>query len=133
MGTMTLLPPPQYDVPPTVPVIQHIVSKAEVAKYCADRLACSFALKDRCIVYLPKGSAIFDILRRHELAHCNGWHHAGEHLTPTEIARFQPTLPPDVPVAAPPPPPPLAPSVTADVKVIKVVPNPIYAVGQLPW
>jgi hypothetical protein len=90
---MTLLPPPQYDVPPSIPVIEYVVSATEIEKaqrFCGHVLpgyvpfGCSqVAVIDghkRCYVWLMKSderhvwtTPTLDEVRRHEHAHCNGW------------------------------------------------------------
>ena len=94
---MILLPPPQYDVSPPMPVIEQVLSWDEVQKACnagryfrdhnlnqasgAGLLGCAktgvvwdvalkqFAPGNGCVIVYT-GSAN---VRRHELAHCNGW------------------------------------------------------------
>jgi len=90
---MTLLPPPQYDVTPPRPVIEHVIPWSEVQKICFDLVlkwngsteadigrkrgwnGCSGISKDdnRCYVWRIAD----DRVRRHELAHCAGW--PGDH------------------------------------------------------
>ena len=87
---MTIMPPPQYDFPPAVPVIEHAVEQAEVMRNCGDQTGCARVSKDRCEIWFPRagvwitftgstpGGAVMpawaaEQIRRHELAHCNGW------------------------------------------------------------
>jgi hypothetical protein len=87
---MTLLPPPQYDVPPPMPVIEHVLEYDALQVWCSmfpgpghllfvkDRTkhfnGCSgmFPLDGRkvCFVWYLRGDT--DALR-HERAHCAGW------------------------------------------------------------
>lgn len=57
----TLLPPPQYDVPPPVPVIEHVLSLDEVYRICGSHafLGCSiFSTGGKeCRVYLVRAGA----------------------------------------------------------------------------
>jgi len=80
----TLLPPPQYDHPPTIPVIEQVMQWNELQKSpCRawfDRAGfsnasgqggggCAFIKDGKCYVYrmdMPD-------MARHEYAHCNGW------------------------------------------------------------
>lgn len=79
----TLLPPPQYDHPPTIPVIERVVQWDELQPFCrkvaerdkfvmatgAGAWGCAFLVQGKCYVFrldMPD-------VARHELAHCNGW------------------------------------------------------------
>jgi hypothetical protein len=85
---MTLLPPPQYDVPPPMAVIEQVLPWSEVVRICAGIAAkwngdadaqmlrragvqgCSGVAQDgKCYVWRVDD----DVVRRHEFAHCNGW------------------------------------------------------------
>ena len=94
-----LLPPPPYDLPPAIPVIEHVVSFAELQAHCGNSinlrsgrqaLGCSKlnAHAGRCEIWLPAiGSTDWPgyeyqgfiserlqaLSRKHELGHCNGW------------------------------------------------------------
>lgn len=74
--TPPLLPPPQYDFPPTIPVLEHVLSPQEVQKLCGKMLGpgiwygCAWLIKDSiCVVIRIKDSDV----ARHENGHCNGW------------------------------------------------------------
>jgi len=81
------LPPPQYDVPPSVPVIEHVLGYDEIVAHCGDHMGCTVPNKGKCEIWVLKAGSMIvsksgqvvlpewmaDILRRHELAHCNGW------------------------------------------------------------
>ncbi len=84
-----LLPPPQYDHQPTIPVIEQVLAASEVQRICFDLVAkwngaaeanmrrgiggwhgCSGIAKDgKCYVWRIDD----DDVRRHEFGHCNGW------------------------------------------------------------
>ena len=98
-----LLPPPQYDHPPQIPVIEHVLPYDEVERICTkhDRVlpfpyiheACALVTRDgagritRCEIWLVEPNKRFlfrgewkvasdDFLaksRRHERGHCTGW------------------------------------------------------------
>ena len=91
-----LMPPPDYDYPPVIPVIEHVLSWEEIQRRCNIvfgtqqlRRGCSLRWPDRCEIWLsqvgfvPKPVGINRDLRitekvqaavrRHEIAHCNGW------------------------------------------------------------
>lgn len=91
---MTLIPPPQYDVPPAVPVIERVVPYDEAWRVCSDwnekagnpgwgkvrqlpryQPGCVAISNGKCWIVRVEGDAV----RRHELGHCNGWpqNHAG--------------------------------------------------------
>lgn len=85
------LPPARYDHPYPGPVIEWVLPYSEVIRVCKglrkenlrDLRACILFFPnykgDRCYVVLPKVGAggttqsYQDILRRHEIGHCNGW------------------------------------------------------------
>jgi hypothetical protein len=84
---MPLPIPPQYDHPPAIPVVEHVLPLAEVQRHCSlgGRLAapegrwwlgCSVvnAIDGKCYVVRIDDPET----RRHELAHCNGWRHERE-------------------------------------------------------
>jgi len=75
-----LLPPPQYDFPPPMPVIERVLSYGEVNRLCAPIVGqelsqganwwgCSHREGGKCYVIRVDN----EMVRRHELAHCNGW------------------------------------------------------------
>lgn len=79
------LPPPQFDHAYAGPVIEQVMTAAEVSQYCRGdfTVACmlfppSF-IGDKCYIVLPKvgpggvAQSYQDVLRRHEVGHCNGW------------------------------------------------------------
>ena len=80
---MTMLPPPQYDVPPSIPVIEHVMTYGQLQSWC-DFLVklepgrffrgCQmFEFRTTgkiCLIWYLKDDAA---AHRHELAHCNGW------------------------------------------------------------
>jgi hypothetical protein len=78
-----LLPPSQYDHPPTIPVVERIVQWDELQKLCHTVIVrekfstatghgawgCAGIVGGKCYVFrldMPD-------VARHELAHCNGW------------------------------------------------------------
>ena len=64
--------PKQYLHRPLVPVIEKVLTADEILSLCPGAYACTFRLPNGgCLVYLPKANQA--VLRRHELAHCNGW------------------------------------------------------------
>ena len=88
---MTLLPPPQYDMPPSMPVLERVLPYDEVERICKgswrvlmpgehiygcaragivwDGTAQKFVPGNGCVVVRVDEEAV----RRHELGHCNGW------------------------------------------------------------
>lgn len=84
---MTILPPPQFDYPPTIPVIEHVMSYADVQAICISQAeiganaflvpvlkkngvnGCASIYNGRCFIWRIKD----DEVARHERAHCNGW------------------------------------------------------------
>jgi hypothetical protein len=98
------LPPPQYDHPPTIPVIEHVLSVKEVTKICAEWLGppplphgswwgCAHRQHQNsqpvCIVYRIDNQ----LVRRHELGHCNGWgpgHPTAKEIKEAEQNRLRP-------------------------------------------
>ncbi|QPF86521.1 hypothetical protein IC762_09660 [Bradyrhizobium genosp. L] len=90
-------PPQAYLHPYDGPVIETVMTAADVQKYCRnkDALACTLFYPahagDKCFIYLPvvgKGGVAprtQQLLREHEEAHCNGWprnHPKGAEGTP---------------------------------------------------
>jgi hypothetical protein len=92
---MTLLPPPQYDVPPQIPVIERVLTWTDVQRACFDFVSrvngvgealawrtnggwngCS-AVSKQGVCYIWRIDS--EATRRHEYGHCNGWgrDHAG--------------------------------------------------------
>ena len=85
-GTIvTLQPPPQYDVVPPVPVIEQVLSREAVQKFCLHRypgikLAEGEFIRG-CTMFLTTGGTKSclviriddEFVRRHEIAHCAGW------------------------------------------------------------
>lgn len=78
---MTLIPPPQYDFPPTIPVIERIMGWDEVSAFCAPLAGralipgehingCS-SIASNGVCYIWRLDDRF--VARHERAHCNGW------------------------------------------------------------
>lgn len=77
------LPPPQFDHAYQGPVIEQVMTAAEVERYCNGDVACTLFkpnfVGDKCFVILPKvgpggvSQSYQVLLRRHEVGHCNGW------------------------------------------------------------
>lgn len=87
---MILEPPAIYDHPYSGPVIERIVTAAEVERMCGGNIQACILFKpnfygDSCFVVLPvvgrggTNQRSQNMLRRHEIGHCNGWglDHAG--------------------------------------------------------
>jgi hypothetical protein len=87
-GFWVLPPPAQYDVPWTGELTEQVLPLEEVPPTCNEmgtnnRYAwgCQRMLAPRhCLIVIPKvGRSVSAFLqkeiRRHELAHCNGWRH----------------------------------------------------------
>ncbi len=72
---MTLLPPPQYDVPPPMPVIEHVLTHAEVnalynQAYGPGQVnGFAFSRSGTCVIIRIDDPMV----ARHERAHCAGW------------------------------------------------------------
>ncbi|SRR6266481_2343321 len=82
---MTMLPPPQYDHPPSIAVIEHVMTFDRVNRQCQANHAlgrdgrppppsyrfngCAHIIAGSCEVWRIDNATT----RRHELAHCNGW------------------------------------------------------------
>jgi hypothetical protein len=79
-----LLPPPEFDKPPPMPVIEQVLSWDEVQALCSRNTGqilmpgqffggCSgFRMKDGvkiCVIWYSGDAAVL----RHERAHCSGW------------------------------------------------------------
>lgn len=79
------LPPPQFDRPPDMPVIEVVIPRQAMDRHCRAQgltgdgviLACTMSHDAVCVVFLPDDTPtpLIDVLRRHETAHCNGWRH----------------------------------------------------------
>jgi hypothetical protein len=79
------LPPPQFDHPPTIPVIEHVLTAERVDAICQARHAlgvdgrapppgyrfsgCAHVTARSCEVWRIDDGTV----RRHELGHCNDW------------------------------------------------------------
>jgi hypothetical protein len=88
---MDILPPPAYEFAYKGHLTERHGSLAEVKYYCHTRqgivsayqaLGCAKVFPTRCYIMIPRvGGAITARLqhdiRRHEMAHCNGWVHPG--------------------------------------------------------
>jgi len=78
-------PPPEYVHPFAGTVIERRMSKLEARALCALHgmwaPACSWFTERECIIVIPQGWADSAAIKRHELAHCNGWpaSHPGGH------------------------------------------------------
>jgi hypothetical protein len=82
---MTMLPPPQFDHPPSIPVIEQVLTADRVDAICQARHAlgmdgpappsgyrfsgCAHVTARSCEVWRIDDGTV----RRHELGHCNGW------------------------------------------------------------
>jgi hypothetical protein len=109
-----ILPPPQYDHTPTIPVIEHVLTSDRVDAICQARHALGWDGRapppgyrfSGCAHVTPQSCEVWRIddgtVRRHELGHCNGW--PVDH--PVEVKQATP-VPAVVkpPVSSPPPPP----------------------------
>ena len=104
---MTMLPPPQFDHPPSIPVVEHVLTRGEVHKFCVDWglgslpppgtwLGCARRLYQGsqlvCVVYRIDDPRV----RRHELGHCNGW---PPNHSVTKEAKEAPPPPKPVPIS----------------------------------
>ncbi len=78
-----LMPPPQYDYPPRIPV--QVIEERDINRTCRDLggyrgdgfiAACSMLFPKRCVIFWPRGKAHRGNLWRHERAHCNSWRHS---------------------------------------------------------
>jgi hypothetical protein len=72
--------PTQYDHPPSIPVIDKVMSRDEVTALCSAKAhralpagewfnGCSAIVAGKCYIWRVDDAAVF----RHERAHCNGW------------------------------------------------------------
>jgi hypothetical protein len=74
-----LEPPLRYNHPYRGPVIERVLPLQEARRACArmgvQADACSWAIKNRCYLVIPRGGPVKDLRAyvRHERAHCNGW------------------------------------------------------------
>ena len=81
-----LLPPPLYDYPPTIPVIERVLKHDELQWVCSHTTplslppgqyysGCSalWRVKDGVLTCFVWRRPDDEATRRHELAHCNGW------------------------------------------------------------
>lgn len=81
-----LLPPPELDHEPTIPVSVRTLPLAEIAEACRIdyAYACTLNLGGVCFVTLPNvgpggvGARTLALLRRHEWGHCNQDHPSHE-------------------------------------------------------
>ena len=88
---MILEPPPQYVYPPTVPLYVEERRLSDVGELCralgvvADQdqivYGCALPGPSSCYIIIPLqgiggvGPRTYAAIRRHEIAHCNGWKH----------------------------------------------------------
>ena len=80
-----LLPPAEYDYQPEIPVKELVFQDVKnVDRWCRENGArknglirgCSITENDKCTIAYPARYKINPAhIRRHELAHCNGWTH----------------------------------------------------------
>lgn len=98
---MTVLPPPQYDVPPPMPVIEHVLTSDAINRICHERHAMDMAGRPASPAYRFSGCAHLSVtsngkscevwriddgtVRRHEYGHCNGW--PADHPDAAEMVR----------------------------------------------
>jgi hypothetical protein len=85
-----LMPPPQYDFPYKGPLIEHVLPIEQVEPACAALgfvrpnkyvvvYGCKIFKNGICIIVIPAVNGWYinnqdqEMVRRHELAHCNGW------------------------------------------------------------
>jgi hypothetical protein len=72
-------PPAQYNHAYRGQVIERVLPLREARQICAHMGAaadaCSWSLKGKCFVIIPRDGPVPDLqaYRRHEVAHCNGW------------------------------------------------------------
>jgi hypothetical protein len=78
-----LMPPAQYDHTPQIPVIERVVPWNELQRFCRGYIeankvrtttgyglwGCSGVVNGKCYLFRIDNPDV----RRHELAHCNGW------------------------------------------------------------
>src|SRR5579872_3649928 len=74
----TTLPPPKYDHPYNGSLVVHTLSESEAVARCGE-IACATPPwhGHPCVITLPRNHPALALLRRHEIAHCNGW--GGDH------------------------------------------------------
>jgi len=72
-------PPARYDHPYDGPVVEQVLSLAQVREICGyENWGCAWITAGTCYrVLLSDGPVSVSFLRRHETAHCNGW--PGDH------------------------------------------------------
>jgi hypothetical protein len=82
--TVVAEPPTQYVHPYHGQVIERVLPLAEARRACGKMGvwsdACAWTRGGKCYIVIPRGGPVRDLgaYRRHEIAHCNGWHdHAG--------------------------------------------------------
>jgi len=101
----TLLPPPQYDHLPSIPVIEYVLTSDAINRICHEKGALDAAGRPASPANQFAGCARITVnsdgkycevwriddatVRRHEMGHCNGW--APSHPVETVL------LPPPVP------------------------------------
>jgi hypothetical protein len=79
---MTMIPPAQYEHPPSIPVVERVMSWDDVSKLCANLTGrilipgehihgCAVVSGGVCYIWRLDDAFV----RRHEVAHCNGWRH----------------------------------------------------------
>jgi hypothetical protein len=88
---MEILPPPAYDHPFKGHLAVQVATLAQIKNFCHTRhgivsayqaLGCAKVRPGRCFIMIPKvggqiTARLQSEIRRHEIAHCNGW--AGHH------------------------------------------------------
>lgn len=101
-------PPPQYDIIPSIPVIEQVLSLEDVHKLCLGLLGGSGLQKGQ--VYLGCASVRFrnstkvclvwrindERVKRHEWGHCSGWpagHPMGSIVELTQESKSVPLVP----------------------------------------
>lgn len=71
-----LMPPAIYDHPYDGTVVAEYLSYQQLQRDCeADAIGCAAVVDGVCAIILPNwlSPVILDRVRRHEVAHCNGW------------------------------------------------------------
>jgi hypothetical protein len=77
---MAVMPPPAFDHAPRMPVKEQVLDLRSVDVVCRQHglptlqylyNGCAFVVKGVCYIWRVDD----DSVRRHELAHCNGWKH----------------------------------------------------------
>jgi hypothetical protein len=84
-----MLPPPQFDHPPEIPVIEHVLTSDAINRICHERHAMDMVGRPASPAYRFSGCAHLSVtttgkscevwriddgtVRRHEFGHCNGW------------------------------------------------------------